>query len=201
MTFNGRNFQPRQTPFPEQRQSRFFAEASDICIGAPVVWDPTGGPDGDGRDGDGRTVMVLADGAQAPQPGLCGVAYAELEYIWARNQYSVLTSEVDVAMIPAGIAFQVWSGTNVKLWYKNTAAESVGPVGVYMENTYAARAMIAPAALGATPTITKGSLLTPASSPSDSNGYWQKTSTASEAWLRVVEVDLDNDEVEVVLAF
>ncbi len=196
MSNYGRNFEFIVPPNGNQRKGRFFLDNAidTVAIGAPVVF-ATSGTVGANNALDLEPVIV-ADGAQdIPVSGRGGIAVYEYGPAAFAGDDPSLTTYSDKDTIPAGAAVQVISGSQIKVRYKNTAART------FLESReYAARTMVAGLS-AATPTVVVGELLTPQTTPNDSNGYWVETSTASEAWLVITKVDAATDELEAQMTF
>lgn len=177
-----RNFEFLVSPDGGQRGGRYVLSGTGVPIGAPVV--VTGDV-----DALGRNVVELATGAQdAPKSGKGGiVVYEEVVYAGVDP---VLTTYSDMDTVPNGAPVQVVSGGEVKAAYRNTTdGDFLGRTGYP-----AGRVMVAGASL-ATPSVVAGDMLTPGDG-NDDDGYWAETSTESEAWLIVLNVDADTDTVE-----
>jgi hypothetical protein len=87
---------------------------------------------------------------------------------------------------------QVLSGPGAKVWLRNTDVNTTEP-GLFFSNTRAAVNMVD--GLGtATPTVEVGELL-----GWNTSGYWDVTTTASEAFLRVTAVDNDLNTLDAVI--
>lgn len=191
MSTYGRNFEFRVQPHQGQRSGRFInpADGDEIPIGAPVVVDTAAGD-----DADGRLEVGLASGAEAPVNGMTGIVV----YEWAPSAFAgddpLLTTYSDKDYVPVGEPCYVVSGAQVEVVLRNTEELSF-----FGQRTYPAKTMVA--GLGATPTVGVGDYLRPHDTPSDSNGYWQETSDADEAWLVVTHVDVDRGEVQARFVF
>lgn len=192
MSTYGRNFEFRTQPDGPGRQGRFInpADGARIPMGAPARVDLA-----EGSDPDGRLEVNLATGATpAPRPGLAGIPL----YEWAPSAFAgddpLLVTFSDKDYIPVGSACYIVSGPDTKVVLRNTPDNNF-----FGQRTYAARKMVA--GVGATPTVVVGDMLRPHDSPSDSNGYWQETSTLAEAWLVVTHVDNVRNEVEAKFLF
>lgn len=179
---NSRNFEFRVSPDGGQRGGRYVLDGTSVPLGVPVV--TTGDV-----DALGRNIVTLATGAQdVPASGSGGILdYEEILY---NGVDPVITTYSDLDTAPAGAAVQVVSGGEVKVAFKNTEdGNFFGRTGYP-----AGRVMVAGAGI-ATPTIAVDDLLTPGDG-NDTDGYWAETSTASEAWLVVTNVNNDTGEVE-----
>lgn len=186
-----RNFEFRITPIAEQRLGRFATdpEGDPIVIGAPVKAKSTG----ESNDLD-QLVVELATGAQAPVPGLSGIAYyVPINDGGFAGYDPALTTESDLDTVPPGAALQVVHGDSVKVCFRNTNDRTF-----LNSRNYAGRVMVAGA--GATPSVAVGDLLTPGTG-SDVAGYWAETAQADNGWLRVTKVDPARGEVEAQLLF
>jgi hypothetical protein len=185
-----RNFEFRVSPKGGQRAGRFYVAAATL-IGAPVKITNDADPSSQEL---GLIEVELATGAQAPTKGLSGILAYEFK---GAEGYAgddpFLTTYSDKALAPAGAAVQVVSGDTVKVAFRNTDA-----LTVMNTRAYAARTMVDE--LGATPAVSIGDWLTPGVG-TDTDGYWAKTETESEAWLVVTGVDTDLGEVEARMLF
>jgi hypothetical protein len=183
----GRNFEFRVPPRAGQRGGRYAAGASTIVIGAPVK--ATGA-----EDTRGRLVVNLATGAQAPVPGICGVAVYEYkgEEGWATYD-PYLTTYSDLDFVPALAGMQVVAGDTVKFLVRNTVARTF-----LNTRSYTGRKMVA--GLGATLTLQVGDYLTPGTGD-DTNGYWAETAVFANAWAVITKVDNTRGEVEARMLF
>lgn len=185
-----RNFEPRVSPKGGQRAGRFYVEAATL-IGAPVTVAADADPSSQEL---GLVKVELATGAQAPKPGLSGILFYEFKGAdgWAGDD-QFLTTYSDKDTAPAGAAVQVVSGDTVKVAFRNT-----DDLTVMNTRDYTGRTMVAE--LGATPAVSIGDYLTPGVG-TDADGYWAKTTDATQAWLVVTGVDTDLGEVEARMMF
>ena len=190
MSSYGRNFEFRVPPHSSNRSGRhYLVDTTALPIGAPVVVD-TGSAEND----LGLAPVSKATTAQvAPKPGEGGIAVYEYGPAAYAGDDPFLTTHSDKDTVPAGAAVQVVNGPDVKIVLRNTADETF-----LNTRAYTGRTMVA--GLGATLTLVVGDYLTPGTGD-DTDGYWQETSTASEAWLVITKVDNDRLEVEARLAF
>lgn len=190
MASYGRNFDFRVPPVGGQRGSRYALKAGEdsIPIGTPVVVDTTAGDTG--RD---MLEVTLATGAQAPVPGISGIAVFEYAPAAFAGDDPYLTLYSDKDTVPKGAAIQLVSGDTVKVVFKNTVDRTF-----LHTRDYDGRTMVA--GLGATPTVAVGDYLTPGTGD-DTAGYWAETSDATKAWLVVTKVDNTRGEVEAKMAF
>jgi hypothetical protein len=189
----GKNIEFRVVPVSENRGGRFATQSTadygtTIPQGAPVKVV--------GEDALLRATIELADNGTAPVKGRMGIAIYEHGdgATWAGVDPS-LTTYSDLDTLPAAKAVQVVSGPNVKVVLRNTEDSTF-----LQTREYTGRIMVAGLG-GATPTVEAGEYLEPATSPSISNGYWQVTATAADAWLVVTSVDNDRDECDAQLLF
>jgi hypothetical protein len=166
-----------------------------LPIGAPVVWDSSGGPNGNGKDPYGRLYVKLAGvGVTTANAGLYGV----LVYQYGPAAYAgydpYLTVYSDLGFVPMNQGVIVVHGDPAtKMVLRNTTATSfLGLQG------YPARTMIA--GIGATPDITVGDYLIPGNG-NDIDGYWESTATAAGAWAQITWVDSTRAEVTAQLLF
>ena len=180
----GRNFEFRVHPHGGERAGR-YAVTADFPIGAPAK--TTGS-----TNALGLATVAAADDGAPPVPGKNGIVV--FEHINYNGDDPLLTTYSDKGDAPAGKAVQLVSGTDVKVVLRNTEDRTFLTV-----RDYEGRTMVA--GLGATPTVSVGDYLEPHSTPSDSNGYWQETSTLANAWLVVTKVDLSRGEVEARMLF
>lgn len=184
-----RNFDFRVPPVHGQRAGRYYnVSANPIVIGAPVLLSGTT------ENTLSLEPVALATGSQvAPKPGMGGIAIYEYGPAAFAGNDPYLTTYSDKDTLAAGAALQVVSGSTVKISLRNTVST------VFLgSRTYAGRVMVA--GMGATPTVTLGSYLTPGTGD-DVNGYWAVTGTAANAWLVVTKVDLARGEVDARLTF
>lgn len=190
MSTYGRNFEFRVQPHQGQRASRYITGAANIPFGAPVAVNVASGV-----DANGRLKVELASGAVGPRTGMHGLAMFE----WGPRAFEGvdpnLTTYSDRDYAPAATPVYLVSGAQVEFALRNTEDRSF-----YGQHTYLGRKMVAGLA-GSTPTVAVGDLLRPHSSPSDANGYWQETSTASEAWLVVTWVSNNRSECQARFLF
>lgn len=183
----GRNIEFRVTPEEYMRRGRIIlGQGSDVPIGVPLLVGTTPDP-----LWTGALPATLATGAQAPSPGMSGLGI--YEWVDFNGLDEQLFSSSDRDKIPNGKQFQLISGKGVKVVFKNTTAHSF--MGT---RNYAGRTMVA--GMGATPTVLVGDYLTPGTG-SDAAGYWARTATATQGWLRVTNVDATRQEVEAEFVF
>lgn len=190
MSNYGRNFVLTVPPHGRDRKGRFYnAEGTAIPIGAPVV-----ATDG-AVNALGLEPVELATLPQAPPlAGRGGIAVYEYGPNAFADTDPALTLYSDLDTVPVAGAVQVVSGTYVKVRFINTAASTF-----LNTRAYSGRVMVA-GLTGSTSSIAVGDYLTPGSG-NDTDGYWNETSTASEAWAVVTKVDADRDELEAQLTF
>lgn len=183
----GRNFEFRVPPQSGQRAGRYALDATSVPIGAPVK--ATGA-----EDTQGRAVVSLATGAQAPVAGITGIAVYEYKGMegWAGDD-PYLTTYSDKDTVPANAAVQVVSGDSVKVVLRNTVARTF-----LNTRSYTGRKMVA--GLGATLTLAIGDYLTPGTG-NGTAGYWAETGSATNAWMVITKVDNTRGEVEARLLF
>lgn len=188
----GRNFEFLVVPISHNRGGRYATQSEAdydtvIPMGAPVKVV--------GEDLLLRQTIELADDGVAPDKGRHGIAIYEHGdgATWAGDDQN-LTTYSDKGVLPFEKAVQVVSGPNVKVLFTNTDAETF-----LQTRSYTGRNMVAE--LGGSPSVTTGAYLEPHADPSDTNGYWQVTSTRADAWLVVTRVDSDRNEVEAQMLF
>lgn len=201
MASYGRNFDFRIPPEAENRRARFFLTAAGgtistplgtgVAIGAPVKRDagnaaPSQFP--------GANDITLAHGSQAPVKGLSGILVYEHAPAAYAGYDPFLTTFSDLGYAPVGKLVQVVSGIDVKVVFTNTATSTF-----LNTTTYAGRKMVTGIGI-ATPTLVVGDLLTPGTG-NDTDGYWDETAVAANAWLVVVAVDNARGEVEAQMLF
>lgn len=179
-----------QSPRPEDRLGR-YVNGSGVTI---PMFVPVKVPNGAHVDGNGQMALALATGAQAPVKARAGIAIFENPTPDIPGLDPVLSRADDLDYVPIGAACQLVSGDYVRLRLVNA-----GAYDLYGQRTYPGRVMVAGLG-GATPAITEGDLLTPGVG-SDSAGYWAKTVTAAEAWLRVTAVYNDSSELDAQFCF
>lgn len=189
----GRNFDFRIPPDGDERFGRYCTPitGSKIPIGAPVVSDiPVG------FNPLGLQVLKLAKGPQAPPKtggGILLYEYAPAAFA-GLDEHLVTYSDLDT--VPLGAAAQVIHHPGVKAVLTNTANTPYPDFTAQFRS--GPRVMVA--GLGATPSVGVGDFLTP-SSGDDVNGYWEKTASATNAWLVVTKVDSARQEVEAEMLF
>lgn len=183
----GRNFEWRVPPTAEQRGGRYVNDTGgELRIGTPVAIDTAKSEDSMGL----QPVKQSSGTTDTPEPGRAGVMV--YEHLFVPGDILDTFSDKDTA--PDGAAVQVVSGPSVEFVLKNTEDRTF-----LNSRSYSGVTMVA--GLGATLTLAVGDYLRPHDNPSDSNGYWQETSTASEAWAVVTHVDNDRSEVQARLLF
>lgn len=181
---NIRNFWFSVPPEPRERKGRFsLAGTTDLPIGTPVTADTTAD-----EDDLGLRPVDPVTGATDPIKGESGIVVYEHLFV-----DDVTTTSTDKDTVPAGAACQVVSGNEVKVVFRNTEDTT-------FLNTRTIDGRVMVAGLGATLTLAVGDLLTPGTG-NDTDGYWQETATATEAWLRITKVDNDRSEVEAQMLF
>lgn len=189
----GRNFEFRVSPQSGQRASRYATQGAD----ANATTIPIGGAiqvlDGS-EDTAGRLLVEIADDGTPPVSGLHGIAVFEHAPAAFAGDDPFLTVYSDKVDVPDGVGVQMVSGKEVKVVFRNTATRTF-----LVAREYTGKTMVAGA--GATPTVAVGNYLEPHASPSDTNGYWQETATAANAWLVVTKVDTARGEVEARMLF
>jgi hypothetical protein len=187
----GRNFDFRTPPRSEDRQGRFAAPATGtIPIGAPVIADLTAG-----LDEYNNQIVKLATGAQAPLPGLSGIAVYEYAPAAFAGFDPWLTTYSDLDVVPPTKALQVVSGPYVKAVFTDTNTPTFSFLNT---RTYNGRVMVA--GLGATPTVAVGNFITPGVG-TDAAGYWAVTAVAADAWAVVTYVDAVRQNIEARFLF
>lgn len=186
----GQNLEFRIPPEAENRPGRYSVPTTGtkIPMGAPVTAVSGATP----TDLD-LAPVALVTSATAPVRGMSGLALFEYAPAAFAGYDPFLTTYSDLGDIPLGAAIQLVSGPEVKVVFRNTTART------FLDTRdYTGRVMVA--GMGATPTIAVGDMLTPGPG-SDSGGYWQETSDATLAWLRVVHIDTARAEVEARFVF
>ena len=179
----GRNFSFRIPPLPDHRLGRFKTGASAIVQGAPVKSNSVDAT-------DKRNVMALATGAQDPVKGLSGiVVWEEPWFPFDGQDRGLFRPGSDLDTVPAHTPAQVVHGDEVKVLFENTSDDT------FVTTDYDGRVMVA--GVGS---LAVGDLLTPGTG-NDTDGYWAKTTTASQGWLRVTYVDSTNGLVEAQMLF
>lgn len=187
----GRNFEFRVPPHHGERSARHSTPTTGdpLPIGIPVSVDASADDDSFGN----KPVEVAADGTP-PVPGLCGILIYEHAPAAYAGTDPFLTTYSDIDTVPKGKLCQVVYGDTVKVVLRNTEDRT------FLETRdYEGRTMVA--GLGATPTLVVGDYLEPATTPDDTNGWWQETSTAADAWMVITKVDAARGEVEARMLF
>ncbi len=167
------------------REGRFRAPASgaELRLGTMVEIDPADVDrirEANGTDG------VAIGGSGDTQTDLCGILWYEHDsqtfndprFGGAAGQ---LPQDLDTA--PNGRMIQVLHGAGAKVWLRNTAADTAEP-GLNFDPTRAAVQMVNGIS-GGTPTVVVGDLL----GWNAASDFWDVTTTAAEAFLRVTNVD------------
>jgi hypothetical protein len=192
MSNYGRNGEFRRPPTAQMRDGRYATKVTDPAIPnfAPVVVDLPAG-----ENSMLMQVVKLAP-ADTPRAFAADKGIALIEHIPATGYAGLdplLTTYADLGTIPPGEAIQLihGGGEQVKVLLRNTVARNF--LGI---RSYPGRVMVA--GLGATPTLQAGDFLTPGAG-NDTAGYWKETSTAANAWLQIVRVDLTRAEVEALM--
>ncbi len=187
-----RNFEWRVSPRLGESSGRFILGGSTpLPLGVPVRVDT------DAEDGLGRYEVTLATNASQdkPLPGLGGI----LDFVAIRQEgldpfTSTYSDYVDT--VPVGEGVLVVNGNTVKGAWTNT-----DDTDQYLYRTGYPTPRVMVAGIGiATPTVGAGDWLAPGVG-NDDDGYWEVTSTASEAWLIVTHVDNDTGLVEARVNF
>ena len=190
MSNYGRNFVITVPPHGRDRKGRFYnAEGAAIPIGVPVV-----ATDG-AVNSLGLEPVTLATAPQAPPlTGRGGVVV----YEYGPNAFAgvdpVTTPYSDLDTVPDAAACQVISGTYIKIRLINTATS------LFLQTRSTPGRVMVAGLTGATSSVAVGDFITPGSG-NDTDGYWNETTTASEAWAVVTKVDADRDELEAQLTF
>lgn len=185
----GKNFEFRIVPRSENRLARFVTPSTGTWVmGAPVSGSGT-------KDALLREVIEAASQGTPPIKGRDGILLYEHGdgQTWAGDDPFLVTYS-DKSTAPNSKSVQVISGPNVKVVFRNTEDETF-----LNTREYEGRNMVGED--GATPDVTLGAYLEPHASPSDSNGYWQVTATRANAWLVVVGIESDRQEVEAQFLF
>lgn len=186
MSSLGRNFSFLQSPLPEHRLGRYKTGATVIPQGAPVV--ATGAMDtADKR----RTVALAAADADVATVtgGLGGILVWDEAWTNFHGYDPVLTTASDIDTVPTYTPAQVVHGTEVRVQFRNTADRSF--LGL---RDYDGRTIIN------LTSMVLGDLLTPGAG-NDTDGYWKRTTTAGDGWLRVTAIDTTNGLVEAQMLF
>jgi hypothetical protein len=184
----GRNVDFRVVPIEMQRRGRILLdEGNDVAIGAPFIIADDAPTDPLWTD---ALPATLATGAQAPKRGMCGIGiYEWLDFNQLDPEYFTYS---DRDLIPNGRQFQLISGPGIKVVFRNTEER------MYMgTRSYPGRVMVA--GMGATPTLGVGDFLSPGTGD-DASGYWA-SSSSTNGWLRVTNVDALRHEVEAEFIF
>jgi hypothetical protein len=190
MSSYGRNFEFRVPPHGGERGGRYSLAGSDaLPIGVPVV--VTGDFDDLGR----AEVVLATEAADTPHPGAGGVLVYEYGPAAFAGDDPWLTTYSDKGTVTVGEAVQVVNGTETKIVIRNTADSTFMNL-----RDYAGRNMVEAAAVGATPSVEIGDLLT-VGAGDDTSGYWKKTTDATKAWAVVTKVDTARGEIEARLTF
>lgn len=131
---------------------------------------------------DGLVAVELATAASTPKLGETGLCVWEQPYPNLLLDQPGIKRASDYIDAPRRTAIQVVHGTYVEVVFRNLSSEDLLFEGL---GEYDGRNMVNPTDLA---TLELGDLLTPGVG-NDTDGYWAVTSTASEAWLRVIDVD------------
>lgn len=189
----GRNFEFRIPPDGDERYGRYCVPSTGnkLPIGVPVKATTNT------ANALGLQQVLLATGEQAPGKSGCGIAvyeYGPAAYAGV-DPYLVTYSDRDT--IPLGAAIQVVHHPGIKVVFTNTTNTA------YVDFTATFQSgprIMVNNAFAATPNISVGSYLTPGIGD-DTNGYYQITTTAANAWFVVTKVDSTRLEVEAEMTF
>lgn len=179
----GRNGDFLQTPIPQHRLGRGKTGNDPIQHFAPVNLGTAEDPL------DGRRTITVAAADSSPLVGKSGVIIHEEPWqaFWGHDR--AVTDPDDIDFVPAGKQAQVCHGTEVRIWLKNTTEQ------VFGSRTYAAKTMVASIdSLAIDDELTPGAGNTTA-------GFWKKTTTPGDGWLRVTGVHPDQGLVEAQMLF
>ena len=181
MSTLGRFFEFQVSPQPEDRLGGFKTGATPIPQGAPVR-RPSATVTKDAIDG--LIAVELATAASPPKLGETGLCVWEQPYPNIQLNVAPITRSSDFVDAPKRTAIQVVHGTYVEMVFRNLSDEDLAFEGLA---EYDGRNMVNPTDLAS---MEIGKLLTPGVG-NDTDGYWAVTATASEAWLRVIDFDVD----------
>ncbi len=177
------------------REARFRAPASgtELRLGTLVEIDPG---DVDRIREANATSGVAIGGSGDVRTDLCGILWYEHDSQTFNDPRfggaaGLLPQDLDTA--PNGRMVQVLSGPGVKVWLRNTVVNATEP-GLNFSSDRAVVQMVNGLG-GGTPTTAVGDLL----GWDASNDFWEVTTDAAEAFLRVVNVDADLATLDAVL--
>ncbi len=177
------------------REGRFRAPASgtELRLGTMVEVDPG---DVDRIREANATSGVAIGGSDDVRTATCGILWYEHDSQTFNDPRfggaaGLLPQDLDTA--PNGRMVQVLSGPGVKVWLRNTAADTAEP-GLNFDPTRAAVQMVNGLS-GGTPTTAVGDLL----GWDATNDFWEVTTDLAEAFLRVTNVDSDLATLDAVL--
>ena len=188
-----RNFEWRVSPRAGESAGRYVLGGDDnLPLGVPVIATTT-------DDGLGRQLVRLATNAADKTKPLSGQG-GILDFVSIRfdgfDPEIVTWSDV-VDTVPVGESVIVASGDTLKGAFTNTFS----PDNQYLYRTGYPNARIMVAGAGIpSPTVTVGEFLTPGVG-NDTDGYWEVTANAAEAWLVVTAVDNPRGLVEARVNF
>lgn len=173
MGLYSRNASFLQSPQPNNRHGRFKVAGSvSVRQFAPVVWD------GNPRDALGRAGVVFGASAAVPSPALSGLLIFEDPYTAYYDHDPAVTTAEDLDIIAVGKAPQVVHGTDVRFRLVNTV-----DIEFEGQRDYPGYTIVTMTGLAI------GSLLKCAGPTTTADPMFNKTTTASQAWAVVTDID------------
>ena len=191
-----RNFGMRRfTNLVREGRFRGLASGTELMLGTLVEIDP--GDVDRIREADGTSGVAIG-GSGDVRTDLCGILWYEHDsqtFNDPRFGAAAGLLPQDLNTAPNGRMIQVLHGPGVKVWLRNTPENATEPGLNYASDRVAVQ--MVNGLSGGTPTTAVGDLL----GWDATNNYWDVTTDASEAFLRVTEVndDLATLDAEVIV--
>lgn len=191
MTSLGRFFDFRMSPNDNHRLDWFKTGDTALVQGCPVR-RPTATTAVDTIDGR-IAVEKVAAGVGPILGAESGILVCEMPWPNVTQTVAPITRSSDFDTAPANTPIQVVHGEEVQVVFSNLSAAALA---FEDQATYSGRNMVLPSDLAG---MAIGKLLT-VGAGDDTNGYYKVTATASEAWFRVVDFEVIDDDQAFVAA-